>query len=83
MLTFYTTDDGKCNPETSIVLILIWIKMANFKSVVLFLKIISLFIVQRNFGNVFYYENNLVYSVYISDDKFENCMDLLMRADKK
>ena len=25
--------------------------MANFKSVVLFLKIISLFIVQRNFGN--------------------------------
>ena len=57
--------------------------MANFKSVVLFLKIISLFIVQRNFGDVFYYENNLVYSVYISDDKFENCMDLLMRADKK
>ena len=57
--------------------------MANFKSVVLFLKIISLFIVQRNFGNVFYYENNLVYSVYISDGKFENCMDLLMRADKK
>ena len=57
--------------------------MANFKSVVLFLKIISLFIVQRNFGNVFYSENNLVYSVYISDDKFENCMDLLMRADKK
>ena len=49
----------------------------------LFLKIIALFIVQRNFGNVFYYENNLVYSVYISDDKFENCMDLLMRADKK
>ena len=57
--------------------------MANFKSVVLFLKIISLFIVQRNFGDVFYSENNLVYSVYISDDKFENCMDLLMRADKK
>ena len=26
--------------------------MANFKSVVLFLKIISLFIVQRNFGNI-------------------------------
>ena len=49
MLTFYTTDDGKCNPETSIVLILVWIKMANFKSVVLFLKIISLFIVQRSF----------------------------------
>ena len=51
--TFYTTDDGKCNPETSIVLILcilIWIKMANFKSVVLFLKVVSLFIVQRNFG---------------------------------
>ena len=28
--------------------------MANFKSVVLFLKIISLFIVQRNFGNIIY-----------------------------
>ena len=26
--------------------------MANFKSVVLFLKIISLFIVQRNFGKI-------------------------------
>ena len=51
--TFYTTDGGKCNPKTSIILILcilIWIKMANFKSVVLFLKVVSLFIVQRNFG---------------------------------
>ena len=28
--------------------------MANFKSVVLFSKIISLFIVQRNFGNIIY-----------------------------
>ena len=28
--------------------------MANCKSVVLFLKIISLFIVQRNFGNIIY-----------------------------
>ena len=28
--------------------------MVNFKRVVLFLKIISLFIVQRNFGNIIY-----------------------------
>ena len=28
--------------------------MTNFKSVVLFLKTISLFIVQRNFGNIRY-----------------------------
>ena len=28
--------------------------MANFKTVVLFSKIISLFIVQRNFGNIIY-----------------------------
>ena len=27
--------------------------MSNFKSVVLLLKIISLFIVRRNFGNIF------------------------------
>ena len=28
--------------------------------------------------NVFCYENNLTYPVYISDQKFENCMDLLL-----
>ena len=28
--------------------------------------------------NVFCYENNLVYPVYISNEKFENCTDLLM-----
>ena len=33
---------------------MIWIKMGNFKSVVLFSKIILLFIVQRNFGNIIY-----------------------------
>ena len=57
MLIFYTTDNGNCNPETRIVLILyilIRIKMVNFKPVVLFFKIISLFIVQRNFGNIIY-----------------------------
>ena len=32
--------------------------------------------------NVFCYENNLVYPVHISDEKFENCMDLLMITDK-
>ena len=26
--------------------------------------------------NVFCYENNLIYPVYASDQKFENCMDL-------
>ena len=30
--------------------------------------------------NVFCYENNLVYLVYVSNDKFENCMDLLIMA---
>ena len=28
--------------------------------------------------NVFCYENNLVYPVYISNEKTENCMDLLL-----
>ena len=32
--------------------------------------------------NVFYYENNLVYLVHISDKKIKNCMDLLMITDK-
>ena len=32
--------------------------------------------------NVFCYENNLVYPVHITDEKFENFMDLLMIADE-
>ena len=28
--------------------------------------------------NVFSYENNLIYPVYVSDQKFENCIDLLL-----
>ena len=31
--------------------------------------------------NMFCYENNLVYPIHISDEKFENCMDLLMITD--
>ena len=31
--------------------------------------------------NVFCYENNLVYSVHISDKKFKTCMDVLMITD--
>ena len=31
--------------------------------------------------NMFCYENNLVYPVQISDEKFENGMDLLMITD--
>ena len=31
--------------------------------------------------NVFCYENNLAYPVYLSDQKFENCMDLLLITD--
>ena len=27
---------------------------------------------------MFCYENNLVYPVYVSDPKFENCIDLLL-----
>ena len=30
----------------------------------------------------FCYENNLVYPVHVSDEKFENCMDLLMITDE-
>ena len=32
--------------------------------------------------NVFCYENNLVYPVHITDEKFENFMDLLMIIDE-
>ena len=32
--------------------------------------------------NVFCYENNLVYPVYVSDQKFEDCMDLLTITNK-
>ena len=31
---------------------------------------------------MFCYENNLVYPVHITDEKFENFMDLLMIADE-
>ena len=32
--------------------------------------------------SVFCYENNLVYPVYVSNKKFENCVDLLLIRDK-
>ena len=32
--------------------------------------------------NVFCYENNLVYPVHITDEKFKNCMDLLLITDE-
>ena len=32
--------------------------------------------------NVFYYENDMVFPVYVSDEKFENCMNLLMITDE-
>ena len=32
--------------------------------------------------NVFCYENNLTYPVYVSDEKFGNCMDLLLMSDE-
>ena len=31
---------------------------------------------------VFCYENNLIYPVYVSDQKFENCMNLLLITDE-
>ena len=38
---------------------------------------------QNNIGiNVFCYENNLTYPVYASDQKFENCMDLLLISNE-
>ena len=33
--------------------------------------------------NVFCYENNLTYPVYVSDQKFENCMDLFLVTDER
>ena len=36
----------------------------------------------RIFINVFSYEYNLVYPVYVSDKKFEDCIDLLLIADE-
>ena len=35
------------------------------------------------FALMFFYENNLVYPVYLSNEKFENCMNLLMITDEK
>ena len=32
--------------------------------------------------NVFCYENILTYPVHLSDQKFENCMDLLLISDE-
>ena len=32
--------------------------------------------------NVFCYENNLIYHVHVSDEKFENCINLLIITDK-
>ena len=34
------------------------------------------------FINVFYYENKVVYPVYLSDQKFSDSMDLLLISDK-
>ena len=33
-------------------------------------------------NNVFCYANNMVYPVYVSYEKFKNCMDLLMITDE-
>ena len=32
--------------------------------------------------NVFFYENHLTYPVYVSDQKFESCMDLSLISNK-
>ena len=32
--------------------------------------------------NIFCYENSLTYPVYVLNEKFENCMDLLMITDE-
>ena len=32
--------------------------------------------------NVFYYENNLFYPVYVSDQNFDDCINLLMITDE-
>ena len=37
---------------------------------------------KKVFINVFRYENDLVYSVYASNKKFKDCMDLLLIADE-
>ena len=33
--------------------------------------------------NVYCYENKLTFSIYVSDQKFENAMDLLLVIDEK
>ena len=35
------------------------------------------------FINVFCYENELIYPVHMSDQKYEDCMDLLLITDEK
>ena len=47
---------------------------------------------KKNFSNIeeetkfvsvfFFYENKLTYSIYVSDQKFENSMDLLLISNK-
>ena len=37
---------------------------------------------KKVFINMFLYENDLVYSVYASNKKFKDCMDLLLIADE-
>ena len=32
--------------------------------------------------NVFYYENGLTYPIYVSDQKFRDCMDLLLISNE-
>ena len=37
----------------------------------------------NNWINVFSYGNDSIYPVYVSNEKFENCIDLLLIADEK
>ena len=48
----------------------------------LIMKALNLLSLNNIYINVFCYENNLVYPVHITDEKFQNCMDLLMITDE-
>ena len=57
------------------------------------MKVLNLLCLKKGFGNIekknnfsikfFCYENKLNYPVYVSDQKFKNCMYLLLISDEK
>ena len=46
------------------------------------LKVLNFLSLKRLLQDVYCYENNLVYPVHITDQKFEDHVDLLLTSDK-